>query len=184
MLLESWGAIRLKRVGRANQYELVDVRTPGRYCALPVRFVEKNGDPVSRFQNLPATQLGLNALKLYVVLLALRSTSLGTTAISFNGITRWTGIRREDIRKAWAYLDGQQLASVSTKRDVRHSKLGDDDQSQRYAIIGLTKGYTKEDADLRAAEEQGFEPGLPAEELGSVEEGADISLSIDDIFPV
>lgn len=71
---------------------------------------------------------------------------------------------------------------MSTKRDVRHSKLGDDDQSQRYAIIGLTRGYTKEDVDLRAAQEQDFQPGLPAEERASAQEEADVSLTMDGLF--
>lgn len=166
MLLESWGVIKVTKVGRANRYQLVRVHTPGDWCALPLTFPEKNGDAVSRFHALPSTQLGLNALKLYIVLLARRSTQYNTAALSFNGIIRWTGIRREDIRKAWGFLDGQQLAAVSTLRDPRHSKLSEDDQSQRYAIVGLTRGYTKEDADLAAQEKNSeqllYQAGLPA----------------------
>lgn len=152
MLLEIWGAIRVKKVGRTNHYQLVDVHQPGEYCIVPVTYLEKNGDPISRFKDLPATSLGLNALKLYMVLLILRSTQYGTTSISFHGITRWTGIRREDIRKAWAFLDSQQLATVSTVRDARHNKYGADDQSQRYAIVGLTLGFRREDSDLPQAD--------------------------------
>lgn len=165
MLLESWGVIKVKKIGRANHYQLVRVHEPGHWCALPTEFPEKNGDAVSRFRDLPSTQLGLNALKLYVVLLARRSTQYNTTSLSFNGIIRWTGIRREDIRKAWGFLDGQHLATVSTARDSRHNKLGDDDQSQRYALIGLTRGYTKEDLDLAALEKKTdevlYRAGLP-----------------------
>lgn len=165
MLLESWDVLKVKKVGRANHYQLVRVHEPGDWCALPLTFPEKDGDAVSRFRNLPSTQLGLNALKLYVVLLARRSHSYNTTALSFNGIVRWTGIRREDIRKAWGFLDGQQLATVSTMRDTRHSKFGDDDQSQRYAIIGLTRGYTKQDLDWAAMEkrreEELYQAGMP-----------------------
>lgn len=165
MLLESWGVINVKKVGRANHYQLVRVHEPGAWCALPTEFPEKNGDAVSRFHSLPSTQLGLNALKLYVVLLARRSTAYNTTALSFNGIIRWTGIRREDIRKAWGFLDGQQLATVSTMRDSRHSKLGEDDQSQRYAIIGLTKGFTKEDREWdvldKMTEQELYRAGMP-----------------------
>lgn len=40
-----------------------------------------------------------------------------------------------------------------------------------------------EDVGLGATEEQGFQPGLPAEELGSVEEGADISFTLEDLLP-
>lgn len=145
MLLEAWGAICVEKVGRASRYELLGVEADGGWCKLPQSFLEENGDPISRFRNLPASLIGLNALKLYVALLALRSKEYQTTSISFNGITRWTGIRREDIRKAWAYLDGQQLAAISYSRDARHNKLAGDDQSQRYAIYGLTPGFTKRD---------------------------------------
>jgi hypothetical protein len=165
MLLESWGAIRITKIGRTNHYQLVDVHKPAEYCMIPVSYLEKNGDPISRFKDLPGTSLGLNALKLYIVLLILRSTEYGTTSISFNGITRWTGIRREDIRKAWAFLDSQQLATVSTVRDSRHNRFGADDQSQRYAIVGLTRGHRKEDAEIAEAGEAYVEsmyrPGLP-----------------------
>jgi hypothetical protein len=45
-------------------------------------------------------------------------------------------------------------ATVSTMSDSHHSKLGDDDQSQRYAIIGLTRGYTKKDLDWAGVEKE------------------------------
>ncbi|HLO07733.1 MAG TPA: hypothetical protein VK198_13885 [Terriglobales bacterium] len=163
LLLENWNAISVTKVGRANQYELLHVREDGGWCKLPQTFLEKNGDPVARFKNLPTNALGLNALKLYVVLLALRSGRTETTAISFDGITRWTGIRREDIRKAWGFLDGQQLATVTHRRDFRHDVYGANDQSQRYAIVGLTPGYRQLDAELRASYEAEAIPGLPAE---------------------
>jgi hypothetical protein len=153
LLLESWGAIEKSTVGRKNIYRLIDVHKPGRFCLIPLGWIEKDGDPVSRFKNLPATLVGLNALKLYFVLLTLRNTKIGTTSLSYNGITRWTGIRREDIRKAWGYLDGQQLATVTFTRDERHNRFTEDDQSQRYVLIGLTNGYTRDDVQLNDAYE-------------------------------
>jgi hypothetical protein len=179
MLLEGWGAIKMTRMGRSNVYQLLGVHRPGHYAALPINFLETNGDPVARFHNLPATPVGLNALKLYFVLLRHRSTSYGTTAISFNGITRWTGIRREDIRKAWGYLHLQQLAAVSTQRDPRHNKLSDNDQSQRYAIYGLTKGYTRQslqdEIDANAVAEEYYRPGLPELDTSSEDETSRMS---------
>lgn len=181
MLLESWGVIKVRKVGRANHYQLVRVHRPGDWCALPTTFPEKDGDAVSRFRDLPSTQLGLNALKLYVILLARRSTTYNTASLSFNGIIRWTGIRRADIRKAWGFLDGQQLATVSTMRDSRHSKLGDDDQSQRYAIIGLTRGYTKEDLDWAAIEKKSeevlYRTGMPKGSSDSDKQGHDTEVT-------
>lgn len=161
LLLENWGAIKVEKIGRANHYELVDVHKDGHWCKLPQTFLEKNGDPVARFKNLPSNSMGLNALKLYVLLLVLRSRYTGTTSVSFDGITRWTGIRREDIRKAWGFLDGQQLATVSFLRDSRHNTHGTNDQSQRYAIFGLTVGYTALDAEMDAAHDAEVEPAPP-----------------------
>lgn len=157
LLLENWGAIRVTKIGRANHYELVDIRVGGSWCKLPQTFLESEGDPVSRFKDLPTNSLGLNALKLYVLLLVLRSRKTGTTSISYDGITKWTGIRREDIRKAWGFLDGQQLATVTHQRDARHSIHGGNDQSQRYAIYGLSSGYTQLDAEIAASDEAYFD---------------------------
>jgi hypothetical protein len=145
-LLEAWGAISVTKLGRCNVYHLLGVELSGGWCKFPETFVEANGNPVARFKGLPPTIIGLNALKLYVVLLALRSTKFETTAISYDGITRWTGIRREHIRKAWGFLDGQQLATVTYERDERHGKSSAGDQSHRYAIVGLTPGYTRIDS--------------------------------------
>lgn len=158
-LLEAWGAIAVKKVGRSAHYQLVGVETVGHWCKLPQTFLEANGDPVSRFKDLPGTLLGLNALKLYVVLIALRSSHYETTALSFTAITKWTGIRREDIRKAWGFLESQQLAAISPYWDHRHSTQDAADRSQRYAIVGLTPGWNPR---ARAPTQPSFDP-MPEE---------------------
>lgn len=158
-LLEAWGAIAVKKVGRSAHYELSGIGTVGRWCKLPQTFLEANGDPVSRFKDLPSTLLGLNALKLYVVLIALRSSHYETTALSFTAITKWTGIRREDIRKAWGFLESQQLAAISPYWDHRHSTQDAADRSQRYAIVGLTPGWNPR---ARAPTQPSFDP-MPEE---------------------
>ncbi len=170
LLLESWGVIEKSTVGRKNIYRLVGVHKPGDFCLMPVAWIEKGGDPVSRFKNLPATLVGLNALKLYFALLAVRSTKIGTASLSYNGITRWTGIRREDIRKAWGYLDGQQLASVSFTRDERHNRFTDDDQSQRYVLIGLTHGYTPDDVQLNDARDGKLPRAAPEDDFDMIDD--------------
>lgn len=159
-LLEAWGAIAVKKVGRSAHYELIGVGSAGGWCKLPQTFLEAHGDPVSRFKDLPGTLLGLNALKLYVVLVALRSSQTQTTALSFTSITKWTGIRREDIRKAWGFLESQQLAAISPHWDYRHSTQDAADRSQRYAIVGLTPGWNPRS---RAETNPSFDP-LPEEQ--------------------
>ena len=154
-LLEAWGAMAVKKVGRSARCELVGVETVGHWCKLAQTFLEANGDPVSRFKDLPGTLPGLNALKLYVVLIALRSSHHVTTALSFTAITKWTGIRREDIRTAWDFLESQQLAAISPYRDHRHSAQDAADRSQRHAIVGLTPGWNPR---ARAPTQLSFDP--------------------------
>lgn len=62
----------------------------------------------------------------------------------------------------------------------RHNKLSDNDQSQRYAIYGLTKGYTSETVrDEIAADalvEAYYRAGLPDPDTSSQHEKPDISV--------
>lgn len=140
-LLEEWGAIRVHQPGRSSTYELLDLDVYGQWSMYPQDWIESAGDPVMRFQGMPATKMGLNALKIYIVLLRLLDNDKRYTTISYSGLTRWTGVRREEIRPALALLSTQQLISLMDIRDERHRE----DPSNRYAVYGITPRFRAKD---------------------------------------
>lgn len=134
-LLKGFGAIEINRLGRSNIYTLLGVESNkgGFWSMLPQGWLlAKDGS--LKWKNLPRNAQVLNAVKLYVLILSLRDKKNGTSAISYTAITRWTGIRREDIPTALGILAAKEFARVSFDRDIRHS-IGDN--SQRYSVIGL-----------------------------------------------
>lgn len=135
-LLSAWGALEVEVNGRSNVYVLAGLLTPGEWRKLPVEPLFEGQRFVLR--DMLRRKESLNALKLYFVLLRLFSDRFQTTSISYSSITKWTGIRRQDIRQSLAILAAYNLVRVSYDRDARHGALGDNDQAQRYWLAGLS----------------------------------------------
>jgi hypothetical protein len=133
MLLEGFAAIQTQRSGRANAYKLVGLEQDGGWCQLPQGWLLKP-DGTFKLKQIPRNRLALNALKVYLLLMHLRNNKLNTTAVSFTTITRWTGVRREDLPNALGTLSMMHLARISFDRDIRHRK---GDNSHRYSVLGL-----------------------------------------------
>lgn len=147
-LLKGLGAIDITLVGRSNFYTLLGVEsnTTSSWSQLPQGWLlAKDGS--LKWKHLPRNRHVLNALKIYMLMLRMRSKN-GTSAISYTAITRWTGTRREDIPTALGILFGKQFARISFDRDIRHS-IGDN--SQRYSVIGLDD--TAWESDMEATSE-------------------------------
>ena len=66
-LLEQWGVLRVERIGRANQYELVGLGEGSSWRKLPVKPLLEGGR--LRIRKLPRSKHGLNVLKIYIALL-------------------------------------------------------------------------------------------------------------------
>lgn len=148
MLLQGLGAIHLERVGRANTYKLIGLEQDGGWCQLPQGWLLKR-DGTFKLKQIPRNRLALNAMKVYLLLMHLRRREFNTTSVSFTAITRWTGVRREDLPNALSTLSMLQLARISFDRDIRHSK---GDNSHRYSVLGLGDGkglHHEEDMDYR-----------------------------------
>ena len=130
-LLEALGAIKVHRVGRASTYQLIGLDKDGKWCQLPQSQLQGPGHPVHRLHPT-SDRRSLNAVKVYLIMLALRSWKRNTTAISYDGITRYTCVRREDIPNALAMLTAWELIRVSDDLDDRR-----EDGSRRYKVLGL-----------------------------------------------
>lgn len=133
-LLDGYKAISTVKVGRSSNYNLIGLDSPGQWCKLPASLLK--GSKLV-LKTLPRNRVTLNAMKIYLVLMVLRNVKLNTAAMGYDAITTWTGVRREDIPAALSVLASLNLVRISMSRDYRHSKEGDDDQSQRYTIVGL-----------------------------------------------
>lgn len=150
MLLESHGAIVSRKEGRRRLYALPQVSEKGKWCQLPQNYLlTRRGDKnqwghvfdegpdaqhtLKRLRGFPfGYRAGLNAMKLYLVLLALRSNRWNTTAISYDSIMAYTGMRRADIPEAFSLLVVHELARAADEIDPR-----DYDRSKRYRVLGL-----------------------------------------------
>jgi len=152
MLLQGLGAIHMERVGRANSYELLGLAQGGGWRQLPQGWLLKR-DGAFKLKQIPRNRLALNALKVYLLLIYLRNSEHNTTSVSFTSITRWTGVRREDLPNALSTLSMMQLAKISFARDIRHSR---GDNSHRYSVIGLGDGRGLEADDDMVTREGSF----------------------------
>jgi DNA-binding transcriptional ArsR family regulator len=133
-LLEALGAVRVKKEGRANVYELVGVDQRGGWCQLPQGHLAdgaKTGE-LKRLTKIHNNRLTLEALKLYVLLLTFRDQKQNTTSIGYEAIMKYTGMRREDVPKAAAMLVALDLIGASEGADARP-----EDRSKRYTVKGL-----------------------------------------------
>jgi hypothetical protein len=71
-------------------------------------------------------------MKLYVLFMAFRNMRFNTTSISYEGIMKYTGMRRADIPDAFSLLVAHELARADDESDSREN-----DKSKRYRIRGL-----------------------------------------------
>ena len=135
-ILEGLGAIKVHRQGRANEYELIGVDEGGAWRKLPQAALLQGG--VLVLKDLQRSRKSFNALKIYFAMIYMYNDAYNTTSISYGAIERWTGVRRTEIRDALGLLSVYQLVRPSNERDPRHNTTGDNDQSTRYELRGLS----------------------------------------------
>ena len=134
-LLKELGAVHVEVHGRRNVFELQGIQESGKWCQLPVEQLRSNGRDFGRLSLLKPNLVGLNALKIYLVMLALRNFKTGTTAIGYTKLEERTGIRRSDLPAALSALATSELLGVSHDPDAR----SDTDLSRRYVVRGLAR---------------------------------------------
>lgn len=132
-LLEAIGAIKTEKKGRSSYYELNGVGTRGGWCQLPQDELLSADGTLTHLKGVTTNRVVLNAMKIYVLLMALRNQRFNTTSVSYEGICKRTGIRRADVSSALGYLTALELIGVSEDLDARK-----EDMSRRYKINGLT----------------------------------------------
>lgn len=137
-LLEKVGAIGRQAQGKVVVYTLNGIETPGKWCAFPQGYLLAGYDHMHGLKffldhmRRPAT---LHALKLYMLLLAQRTSRTNVSIISYTTIEEYTGMRREDISRAVSLLISERLCTL-VGDDVMPRRKGDP-MHNRYFIAGL-----------------------------------------------
>lgn len=110
-VLQDRGIIERWRDGRSS-FQLTGYDPTRGWCKLPARslYVGPTVDAFRHFRLRVPTEL--NALKLYLLFAARRGRDTNMANISYDKITAYTGLRREQIRAATAMLAALSLAYV------------------------------------------------------------------------
>ncbi|WP_150685793.1 helix-turn-helix domain-containing protein [Pandoraea iniqua] len=135
-LLEGMNAITSERVGRRRYYDLPQTAVMGDWCQLPQKHLIGGtaSGVLRRLTTLPTSRRAcLNAMKLYVLLLAYRNRRINIAAIGYDKIMELTGMRRQDIPEASSLLVAHELIRAQGETDDMQIEY----RSKRYRVIGL-----------------------------------------------
>lgn len=131
-------AISVDRDGRKNVYTLSGIETPGNWCQLPQQHIQNGCRHLQRLQffvDQIRRKTSLHALKLYMLLLTFRDRHTNFAAISYEKVSEYTGMRREEIRVAIQLLISSSLCRQLKKEEAENA--GEERSHNRYMICGL-----------------------------------------------
>ncbi len=137
-LLEEVNAIKSERIGNASAYALLGIERDGGYCAAPQSHLLDGADYLKRLRGIRETirrPASLFAMKLFILLLAFRDRHSNTTRISYENITKYTAMRREDISLGWQVLAAWQMGYLAD--DTEEPLKKGERNHNRYKIRGL-----------------------------------------------
>lgn len=134
-LLEDKELINISRESKTNRYFLLGVTESGKWAKLPQTHVLTGvgrGPFFSTFHLRHQTEL--NALKLYLLLIAYRNTTTNFTVIGYEKISELSGIMKSHVRSALSLLIHYDLVRVDQSEPL-DGKIGH--PHNRYRIRGL-----------------------------------------------
>jgi hypothetical protein len=138
-LLRELGAITSTKNGNGCIYTLVGIDKPGDYCELPQGHLLDGQTVMRRLKGLHAAlknRTSFDAIKLYMLLLALRDRNWNVARASYTTIREYTGLRKEEISVAVQVLLGAQLIRLA--RDEEVPLKGGQHRHNRYIVSGLS----------------------------------------------
>lgn len=138
-LLEELQAINTVRIGNACAYELIGVERNGGWCSAPQEHLLAGTAYLRKLNGIRETlrrPSSLYAMKLYILLLVFRDRRSNVTRISYEKISAYTGMRREDISVAWQIIAALQLGYLADDNEIP-LKSGERSHN-RYRVRGLT----------------------------------------------
>lgn len=138
-LLRELGAITTKKNGNGCVYTLEGIDVGGGYCELPQDYLLNGQTVMRRLRGLHTAiknRSSLDAMKLYMLLLAFRDRKWNVSRVSYVAIRQYTGMRKEEISIAVQLLLGAQLIRLA--RDEEVPLAGGQHRHNRYVITGLS----------------------------------------------
>ncbi len=116
-ILKQLGVIDLIGQGRNNIYKIENFEMHSGWAKLPAQGLYN-----SNYEKIPAfhkfhlrSKNELNAIKIYLLIVALRNNALNYTKIGYERISEYTGIHRNEIRSALSLLINLRLLQVDTE---------------------------------------------------------------------
>jgi DNA-binding transcriptional ArsR family regulator len=153
-LLVDLGLIKLTRPGRSNTYQIEDYNKAYGWAKVPKKHLYgSSSGEIRAFHNLNLRHdAELNALKLYLLLIAFRSNDLNYAMIGYENITKYTGIQKNHIKSAQSLLTCWNLIQVDPETTPGIDKVS---QPFKYRICGIDgrrhMGTQKRDVEAEVA---------------------------------
>lgn len=118
-VLESLSLIKVSTNKRPNIFTIVGLVDGSRWGKLPAKgLYNKQLSIIKVFESFRLrSKVELNALKIYLVIVAFRDSQIGYTKLGYEKISQYAGVQRNDIKPALSFLitnDFLQVDSEST----------------------------------------------------------------------
>lgn len=128
-ILTSIGAILLIESGRKNIYKIVNFGDKSGWAKLPAKgLYTKDFRKIEAFHKFHLRSKNeLNAMKIYLIIVALRSNATNYAQVGYDKLSKYTGIHRNEIKSAISLLINLEMVQVdSTTSDIN-----------QYAIVNM-----------------------------------------------
>ncbi|MBL4602975.1 MAG: hypothetical protein JKY84_09520 [Emcibacteraceae bacterium] len=120
-------------IGRKQLYKLVNFHQPKYWTKMPKRHI-LTGKKQCYLHNIsPRRRSDLNALRIYLLFLALRDVRTNEAKISYTKLTEYIGLQRNQIRNALSILVESDLLYITNQHDYSTTL----NQSNKYFIRGF-----------------------------------------------
>lgn len=114
--LEKIGLIQIEKKGRSNIYNIINRDAKDGWGKLPTNNLYDDDGQIEPFKIFKLrTKTELNALKIYLLIIAFRNNVANFTAISYEKIFEYTGVSERDIRSALSLLITLKMINVDKK---------------------------------------------------------------------
>lgn len=134
-ILESLEMISVEKVGRNNIYKLINKRTKGGWCKIPVKpLMTEDGKVISPFKELRLRRkIELHAIKIFLYLASVRDNHTEFSVASYETIRKAIGASDKDISRALTLLSIIGLLARVSSEKAEDNKVN---QPNRYYLIG------------------------------------------------
>jgi hypothetical protein len=116
-VLESLALIKVSTNTRPNIFTIVGLADGERWGKLPAKgLYDKSLSKIKVFESFKLrSKVELNALKIYLVIVAFRDSQIGYTKLGYEKITQYADVQRNDIKPALSYLIANDFLQVDSE---------------------------------------------------------------------